>query len=77
MTAEEARKIATSVTTTVNALELKNLEDYIAKAVNRGDLQTHYYESISQPVKGELRNRGFLIDEIYDPRDGLTITIKW
>jgi len=77
MTAAEARQIATSITTEVNAKELKTIEDYILKAVNRGEFKTHYYENLSGPVVYELRNRGYTISEYSDQRDGITITITW
>lgn len=77
MTAEEARRVATSITTAINAKELKIIEDWIAKAANKGELKTHYYENLSKPVLNELGRRGFTVSEFHDQRDGTTITISW
>lgn len=77
MTAAEARKIATSITTTVNAKELKIIEDCISKAANRGELRTQYFENLSHAVVDELGKRGFVVQEFFDQRDGITITISW
>lgn len=78
MTAQEARKIATAITNTVNATELARIEEAIENSANLGRLDITFYNSISSPVQKELESRGFKLKSGYDQRDGDSwVTISW
>lgn len=78
MTAQEARKIATVITNTVNAKELATVEEAIENAARQGRLDITFYKSISSPVQKELESRGFKLKSGYDQREGDSwITISW
>jgi len=76
MNAKEARERASKVKQDFLSKEYNTIIEIIELAVNNGEYQTYYYQSISSALKDKLEDMGYKIT-IIDERMETLVTIQW
>ena len=77
MNANEARELATSITTRVSKKQYDTLLEKIETAAKKGNFYIYHHDNVNEIILNKLRTDGFVVTSSSDQRDGTTITIKW
>jgi len=81
MNAKEAREQALSVNhgigKSLNQNQYDAVHKSIAMAVDKGEFETYYYSTLTPAVISILQEEGFEVEEWYEQREGILVTIKW
>ena len=77
MNAEQAWEKALKITSEKERSQYISIKEDIEIEVDKGYMETRFYNSLMPSVEIALKSEGFKVSEFFDQKDGTTITIKW
>lgn len=77
MTANQAKKIATDTSKTVNETAYVAIQKAIEIAAEKGEMSMWWYSGIPGKVGSLLEKEGYKITSHQDPREGSFYKVSW
>lgn len=78
MKASEARLLSSKERSNKSGKDLETVYKRINAAVLKGEFDIFYYGRLSSETKEQLKEDGYTVEDITDPRDNLpTYKIQW